>query len=366
MTQTELLELAKQGRPTAIAALINRSLEPKGITAKAALKGRCLQITLAAPKVPNQKVLAGFIYQGVMKLAPEAIASLKVLGLQTGQTAPAWSQEFKLSPQAEFSDDLSAMAPLEAPISRRGSSRQSPTATPPPSVNGGKNPGRTRESRKGDRLQKFPQSVDNSASVPDGSEQLAESEGRSPLSALDYEDLLRDIGRFPQKGKFSVDYYYAIPKIADALAELMPSSRQILDVVGVRFQGQLACLVLTDRGLTCFSCPDFSRQALKTFGVNFNKISHLSAGKRGLSIYQPKGLKKHFYFYNKKLGKNFIDGKLSEFISVEKTRFIPDDRHEITLTLFGYFALFLSLVVNLAGLGAGVWFLIQRMMGNPF
>ncbi|MBO0351826.1 hypothetical protein J0895_22635 [Phormidium pseudopriestleyi FRX01] len=366
MTQTELLELAKQGRPTAIAALINRSLEPKGITAKAALKGRCLQITLAAPKVPNQKVLAGFIYQGVMKLAPEAIASLKVLGLQTGQKAPAWSQEFKLSPQAEFSEELSAIAPVEAPVSRTGGSRKSPTSNPSPSVKKGKTPGRTTQSGNGDRLKIPPQLADNSASVPPSTEQTAESERRSRLTALDYEDLLRDIGQFPQTGKFSVDYYYAIPKIAQALAELMPSTSEILDVVGVRYQGQLACIVLTERGLACFSCPDFSRKAIKTFGVNLNKISHLSAGKRGLIIYQPKSLKKHFYFYNKRLGKNFIEGKLSEFISVEKTRFIPDDRHEVTLTLFGYFALFLSLLVNLAGLGAGVWFLIQRMMENPF
>lgn len=366
MTQTELLELAKQGRPTAIAALINRSLEPKGITAKAALKGRCLQITLAAPKVPNQKVLAGFIYQGVMKLGPEAIASLKVLGLQNGQKAPAWSQEFKLSPQAEFSEELSAIAPREAPVSRTGGSRKSPISNPPPSVNGGKKSGSSPPSRKGDRLKTPPQFADHSASVPPTTEQPAENQRPSRLTALDYEDLLRDIGRFPQTGKFSVDYYYAIPKIAQALAELMPSSHEILDVVGVRYQGQLACLVLTERGLACFSCPDFSRKAIKTFGVNFNKISHLSAGKRGLSIYQPKGLKNHFYFYNKRLGKKFIEGKLSEFISIEKTRFVPDDRHEITLTLFGYFALFLSLVLNLATLGAGVWFLIQRIMETPF
>lgn len=363
MTQTELLELAKQGRPTAIAALINRSLEPKGITAKAALKGRCLQITLAAPKVPNQKVLAGFIYQGVMKLAPEAIASLKVFGLQNGQTDPAWSQEFKLSPQAEFSEELSAIAPLEAPISRTGSSRKSATSTPTPLVNRGRTPGRTPESQNRDRLQKSPPSIDHLTSVPNSSEEPAQ--GRSPLTALDYEDLLRDLGRFPEKGKFSVDYYYAIPKIAEALAESMPSNRQILDGVAVRYQGQLACLVLTEQGLACFSCPDFSRKAIKTFGVKLNKITHLSAGKRGLSIYQSKGLKNHFYFYNKKLGKKFIEGKLSEFMAVEKTRFIPHDRHEVTLTLFGYLALFLSLVGNLAGLGAGVWFLIQRMMENP-
>lgn len=34
-TQAELLELAKQGNAKAIAALMNRQLQPKGITAKA-------------------------------------------------------------------------------------------------------------------------------------------------------------------------------------------------------------------------------------------------------------------------------------------------------------------------------------------
>ncbi|WP_279239702.1 hypothetical protein [Scytonema sp. UIC 10036] len=34
MTQPDLLELAKQGDPKAIALLINRQLQPKSITAK--------------------------------------------------------------------------------------------------------------------------------------------------------------------------------------------------------------------------------------------------------------------------------------------------------------------------------------------
>ncbi len=38
MTQPNLLDLAKQGNPKAIAALLNCSLQAKGITAKANLK----------------------------------------------------------------------------------------------------------------------------------------------------------------------------------------------------------------------------------------------------------------------------------------------------------------------------------------
>ncbi len=360
MTQTELLELAKQGRPTAIAALIDRSLQPKGITTKVSLKGRCLQVSLEAPKVPNQKVLAGFIYQGVMKLGPQAITSLKVSGFQQGQTSPAWSQEFKLSPQSE----LSAIAPMAAPVSVNAESRKSQTLAPSHPVNGGKSPGRTPQSAQGDLLKKIPQSAASAPEVPQTAKESTPKQ--SPPTALDYEELLREIGRFPQKGKFSVDYYYALPKIAQALVEFLPPTTEIIDAVGVRYQGELACLVLTERGLVCFSCPDFSRKAIKTFGVNLNKISHLSAGRRGLSIYQPKGIPKHCYFYNKRLGRNFIEGKLSELISIEKTRFIPNDRLEIALTVFGYFALLLSLGVNIMGLGAGVVFLIKSMMGNPF
>ncbi|WP_242063438.1 hypothetical protein [Nostoc sp. FACHB-892] len=41
MTQPNLLELAKQGDAQAIASLMNRQLQPKGITAKVALKDAC-------------------------------------------------------------------------------------------------------------------------------------------------------------------------------------------------------------------------------------------------------------------------------------------------------------------------------------
>lgn len=53
MAQTNILELAKQGDPKAIAALINRQLQPKGITAKVALKDNCLQTMLESAQVPD-------------------------------------------------------------------------------------------------------------------------------------------------------------------------------------------------------------------------------------------------------------------------------------------------------------------------
>ena len=50
-------QAAKQGNPQAIAILLNRQLQPKGITAKISVKASCLQIMLEAATVPNQKGL---------------------------------------------------------------------------------------------------------------------------------------------------------------------------------------------------------------------------------------------------------------------------------------------------------------------
>ena len=46
MTQLSVMDLAKQGDPHAIAALINRSLASKGIHAEAELEFDCLTISL--------------------------------------------------------------------------------------------------------------------------------------------------------------------------------------------------------------------------------------------------------------------------------------------------------------------------------
>lgn len=61
MAQQNDLELAKQGNPHAIAALMNRQLQPKGITAKATLKDGCLQIMLESTQVPDQQALVSFM-----------------------------------------------------------------------------------------------------------------------------------------------------------------------------------------------------------------------------------------------------------------------------------------------------------------
>ena len=94
--QPSPLELAQQGNVEAIAALMNRSLQPKGITVvRSALKDSCLQILLESAQVPNQQALVAFVEQGLTRLGAASIKQVKLYGRQTGEEFPAWSQEFE-------------------------------------------------------------------------------------------------------------------------------------------------------------------------------------------------------------------------------------------------------------------------------
>ena len=83
-TQPNLLELAKQGNATAIAALMNRQLQRKNITAQAVLKDGCLQIILESDQVPNQPALVAFVRKGIIGLGAASIKRTNVYGQQTG------------------------------------------------------------------------------------------------------------------------------------------------------------------------------------------------------------------------------------------------------------------------------------------
>lgn len=93
---SNLVETAKQGDPAAIAQLINRSLQPKGITAKVALRDDCLKIILEASPAPSGE-LSDYIYKGISNLDIPTIQGLTVYGRNSGDEFPAWTREFSLS-----------------------------------------------------------------------------------------------------------------------------------------------------------------------------------------------------------------------------------------------------------------------------
>lgn len=102
-TQENLLEQSRQGDPEAIAALIDRSLQPKGIRTQAEIDEDCLHLFLEADQAPPQAQLVPFIRNGLTSLGVESIRMVRIYGRQKGQRQPIWQEAVDLNPANAFS-----------------------------------------------------------------------------------------------------------------------------------------------------------------------------------------------------------------------------------------------------------------------
>jgi hypothetical protein len=115
MTDNTILRRAKEGNAEAIAALMNHSLNSKGIHATAERAGDRLLVNLETDSVPDQALLTKFVHQGVKNLNVDAIETVMVTGRIRGGDRPAWTSTIRLG-----ADSKSVSAP------------SSPAAGPPP------------------------------------------------------------------------------------------------------------------------------------------------------------------------------------------------------------------------------------------
>ncbi|MGG6267689.1 type IV pilin-like G/H family protein [Leptolyngbya sp. AN03gr2] len=127
---SNLMQQAKQGNAEAIAALMNRHLEPKGITAGISLQNGQLQVTLEGSEVPNQSQMFAFVKQGISGLKSQFIHTVQLTGKVRGEISPAWSDEFRLPTQtANFTANSGGCPPIEAVPSAIAPSFQTSTAS---------------------------------------------------------------------------------------------------------------------------------------------------------------------------------------------------------------------------------------------
>lgn len=92
----QVLHMARQGHPDAIATLMNRHLEAKGITAHVAQQDAVLQVVLESTLVPSQGELVPYVTKGITGLNLAHIHQLSISGKQRGNYSSAWSQDVLL------------------------------------------------------------------------------------------------------------------------------------------------------------------------------------------------------------------------------------------------------------------------------
>jgi hypothetical protein len=344
MTPSNLLELAKKGNARAIAQLINQSLQPNGITATATVKNGCLEVILEAELLPKQQIMANFIYQGALSLKADSITSLIVSGKKFSNARPSWSQTFDLSNPgaiASNSENIATAANREwknLSSNTLNTTKKSKPFSPKPS----------RSDSRQNRLEK-----------------IVESVTEEPLSLEEKcEQRLREIGRFPREGSLSLSYYYAIPKLAKATLTLVQSPSEIIEAIAVRYRGELAALLLTDKYLACFFFPDFFQEAKKSFVFMLEQVDQVSIAPNGVIVHPKKFPLIKLFFPDKNFGQELIDSQLSQAMAIEKHRRINPDNYEVTLNLFGFFAFFIALGFNILAIYLVIQHILIYLIGS--
>lgn len=107
MTQSSLVEQAKQGNENAIASLMNRLLKSQGMLANVERNGDHLEILIESDlrslddemRIPKRQVLVGMLKKWFVTLEVKTVSSIKISWQQTGFDEPAWTEEVSLIDQ---------------------------------------------------------------------------------------------------------------------------------------------------------------------------------------------------------------------------------------------------------------------------
>jgi protease PrsW len=114
MLQSDLLNLARQGDPGTIALLLNRKLQPRGVSVQVVREDPCLKILLASDRPLEQQAFVRFLQQQIGGLGIQSLGYVQVYGQQHSETRPSWVQEFSLAHTHPFLPDPPSTTKLPA------------------------------------------------------------------------------------------------------------------------------------------------------------------------------------------------------------------------------------------------------------
>ncbi|AFY81462.1 CapA family protein [Oscillatoria acuminata] len=122
MDAQNIVNLAKQGDPAAIAVLLNQALRIRNMTAQVVRHDNRLHILLEADRIPDRQAYLAYIQDGLTRLNVPSIHSVRVYARQIGQKVPAWDEAFEFGKVT--------ISPLTTPSVAPEKPASKPVATP--------------------------------------------------------------------------------------------------------------------------------------------------------------------------------------------------------------------------------------------
>jgi uncharacterized protein (DUF697 family) len=104
------LELAKQGNPQAIAALLNSKLKNTGVSVRAYRADKCLRIIFEGHPTPEKLKIVPSLEKSLKILDSKLTHTVLVYGRETGNDLPDWQEEVSLTSLDKDELDLSGGA----------------------------------------------------------------------------------------------------------------------------------------------------------------------------------------------------------------------------------------------------------------
>jgi len=132
MTNSNVIERARQADPEAIAALMNHSLQSKGITASVARDGDRLEVLLDSDSETNRSLLTTFVSNGLKNLNVSSIRTATVRGTKQGSVV--WEDTVSVGTSGDTTAQPTvSQSTVSQPTKAQPSpSPSGPASTPPP------------------------------------------------------------------------------------------------------------------------------------------------------------------------------------------------------------------------------------------
>lgn len=92
----KILELAQQGDPDTIAALLNHKLRPEGVVAQVSQQQNCLYIFLTSATPPDRDVWVDFVRQSLLKIKLKTEKIAEIRGYIENNPNPVWVEAIEL------------------------------------------------------------------------------------------------------------------------------------------------------------------------------------------------------------------------------------------------------------------------------